>query len=233
VYELEDDLSITPVELWVPGSAVVALGAGGGGEEATLAVWQVSPQGAPTGAWSVPQVEAFTSAETARRFLTLIERRAITAINPDAVDDVVKRLSVAGEIDDDQWWTRQVFSTVQAFQEILAQRTAIEATVNEARTRRKNVAALEWARDLSGSAVPEDVEGLRRLAGLGVVPCTPAGAEAITVARVLRWLVKVWAETEQVKNRRSYVREALGEPQALPPSWLAAVQVASATVLPL
>jgi hypothetical protein len=50
---------------------------------------------------------------------------------------------------------------------------------------------------------------------------------------VLKWLVGVWAETEQVKNRRPYVRDAYGGCEGLPPLWLAAVQTANATRLPL
>jgi hypothetical protein len=229
---LVEGLPATPVELWVPGSAVVVLGAGDEGEDA-LAIWQVSPQGAPTGAWVVSQDEAFTSNETARRLLTLVERRAITAMNPDHVDEVAKRLSLAAGLASGRWWEPHRFSPVQGFREVLTRRHAIEEAVNRTRARRENVAELEWARDFADSAVPEDIEGLRQLAGLGTGPGSPAGGQAIAVATVLRWLVRVWAGTEQVKNRRSYVRDALGEAEALPPSWLAAVQTASTTVLPL
>jgi Family of unknown function (DUF6218) len=233
VAELQGDLSVAPVELWAPGSAVVALGAGDEGED-VLAVWQVSPQGAPSGAWTISQEEVFTSPEPAQRFLTLIERRAITATRGDVADEVVQRLSAASAIGSNgRWGEQQAFSPVQAFRDVLARREAITAAVNQAKNERKNVAALEWARDLSDSPAPHDVEDLRRLAGLAPGPGTPACAEAITVARTLRWLVKLWAETEQVKNRRGYVRDALGDPEALPPSWLAAVHTASATVLPL
>jgi hypothetical protein len=45
--------------------------------------------------------------------------------------------------------------------------------------------------------------------------------------------LEVWAETEQLKGRRDYVRDKHGEPEALPPTWLAAVTTASATRLPL
>lgn len=232
VSELEGGLFAATVELWVPGSAVVALGAGDDGAEA-LAVWQVSPQGALTGAWLVPTVEAFTVKETARRLLTLIERRGITGMTPDDVEHAVSRLTAAGGIGEERWWERQVFSPVQGFREILARRQEIDMVIEAARQTRKNVAALEWTHDFPDDVAPQSVEDLRQLATIGAESGTLAGGAAVTVGQVLRWLVRVWAETEQVKNRRGYVREVLGEREALPPAWLAAVQTASATVLPL
>lgn len=58
-------------------------------------------------------------------------------------------------------------------------------------------------------------------------------AEALRLARLLPWLVTLWTQTEQAKNRREYLREKHGDPGDLPPGWMAAVQTASATRLPL
>jgi hypothetical protein len=232
VPDLGGGLAVVPVELWVPGSAVLTLGGGDHGEEA-LALWQVSPQGAPTGAWLVPTAEAFTEKETARRLLTLIERRGIAMTAPHEVEQAVSQLTAAAAVDVASWWKGQLFSPVQAFREILGRRREIDEAVETARATRQNVTSLDWTRDLPHDADPDTIEDLRRLAAIQEGPGTEAGAAAITVARVLRWLVRVWTETEQVKSRRSYVRDALGDPEALPPSWLAAVKTANTTVLPL
>ncbi|MBB2935560.1 hypothetical protein FHX82_002614 [Amycolatopsis bartoniae] len=216
-----------PVELWAPGSAVVALGQGDGGEEA-VAVWHVSPQGAPTGAWLVPAAEAFGEEETARRLLTSLERRGITGAVPGDVERILEQLSKAAGVD--EWWREQLFSPVLAFEEVVARRAEIEKVVEDARAT-KNVAVVEWPADVTGYDVRE-FEDLRRVARLSRTTGEACGT-AILVSRVLRWLVRQWAETEQVKNRRPYVRDALGEPQALPPTWLAAVQTGSVNVLPL
>jgi hypothetical protein len=208
------------------------LGAGDDGGD-SLAVSLVSPRGAPSGAWEFPQAEVFTSKAVARQIIILLERRAITSMNPDEVHEVVERLSSTAGIRTDRWWEPHVFSPVQVFGEIVDRRTAYEETVTATKDSGKTVASLEWSRDLPASSMPDDFEGLRGESLLGTAVGTPVGSELLTVARVLRWLVKVWTETEQVKGRRSYVRAAYGDVEALPPTWLAAVQTSSANRLPL
>lgn len=225
-----DDSELTA--LWAPGSAVVILGEGLDGAE-SLAVWQVSPVGAPTGAWVLSQAEVFGSPEVARRVLSTVERRGITAPDPATVPEVLERLSVAAGLGDAMWWHEQVFSAVAVFGEIAERRLMIEATVKAARLNNKSITALEWERDFPADVEPKDFDELRRLARIVTPPGSPVVAEALTVARVLRWLVTVWAETEQVKARRHYVRAKHGAPEALPPSWLDVVQGASATRLAL
>lgn len=220
--------------LWAPGSsAVLALGEDVDGVEA-LALWHVSPGGAPTGAWVVPQDTAFGDAAAARQLVISMERRAITAIDLDSASSIVERLTaVAGLDDDNQWWESHQFSAATVFDELVARRMEIEATVAATRKIGKSIAALEWSRDFHAHDRPADFGQLRHLSGLGVAPGPAVISEVLTISRVLGWLVKVWAETEQVKSRRRYVHDRLGAPEALPPSWLAAVQTASATRLPL
>lgn len=199
-----------------------------------LAVWHVSPQGAPTGAWTYPTAQAFTSTETARRAVTLLGRRAITGPEREGLEHALTKLTATVSLPPTPWWATQVFQPAQAFGELLTRRDAIEAAVTDARTPSRSIAPLEWARDLTGIAPPKDVTALRAVAGINAsAGHSPVGRNAIAVARVLRWLVQLWSETEQVKNRRSYARDAVGNPEPLPSSWLAAVQTASATVLPL
>jgi hypothetical protein len=181
-----------------------------------LALWQVSSAGAAAGAWVVSQDEAFSSREAARRLLIGLERRAITAMHPAQVDGIVEKLSAAAGVDAERWWSSYVFSPVDAFGELVARRAAYDATVAKARESGKNAAALEWARDFPADATPDGFEGLRELSGLGTAAGAPVVSEVLTVSRVLKWLVGVWAETEQVKNRRPYDHLTLAYASTVP-----------------
>ncbi len=214
-----------------PGSAVLALGADDDGD--AVALWHVSPQGTRTGAWVFSQDEAFASKDTARQLVGLLERRALTARRPEDVNDVVQRLVATADLATEPWWERQIFSPMQAFGEIMTRRSVYESTVSAVRDGGRSAAPLEWTQDFAASSVPEEFEGIRRLSRTGRTAGTAVVAEALVVCRVLYWLVQVWSETEQVKNRRTYVRDAHGKAEALPPSWLAAVRTAGANRLPL
>ncbi|PRX45386.1 hypothetical protein B0I33_10949 [Prauserella shujinwangii] len=230
VPETQDGLG-GAAEAWAPGSAILATGAGEDGD--SVAVWHVSPGGVPTGAWVVPREEAFGSPDAARRLLVVVERRAVTAADPRRLPELLGGLTRTSGVDRAEWWRDQVFSPVDAFAEIVARRAEFERTVADTRASGKNVSGLDWPREFRPADVPGEFGGLRRLASLAEVPGKPVVAEALTVARVLGWLVRLWTETEQVKNRRDYLRAAHGAPEPLPPSWFAAVRIARSTTLPL
>lgn len=215
-----------------PGSAVVGLGAADGGGEA-VAVWQVSPEGEPTGAWVVPSADAFASADSARQLLFALEGRAVTAVDPDVVDKVLTGLGAAAlPAADEGWWAPCVFSVTSAFGELVQRRREYEETVETRRQSLKTITRLEWPRDFAWEDVPTEVDGLRQLARLAVAPGVPVVSQALMVSRILRWLIKLWHETEQVKRRRGYVAVGHGQPEPLPPSWWAAVQAASTSRVP-
>lgn len=220
-------------ELWAPGSAVLCVGTGEH-EVESVATWHVSPTGDATGAWIVPSTEAFTSTEAARRLLSLVERRAIAAVHPQHLQEWLERLTTAAELDvEDGWWKGQLFSPADAFRETARRRQRYDLTVETARKATKSITPLEWTHDLPLDAEIEDFTSLQRVARISAPPGTPVVSEALSIARTLRWLVTIWAETEQVKNRRRYVRAEHGDAEPLPPQWLAAVQSAGSTRLPL
>jgi hypothetical protein len=219
--------------LWAPGSAVLCVGAGDS-EVESVATWHVSPTGDATGAWIVPSTEAFGSTEAARRLLSLVERRAIAAVHPQTLQEWLERLTTAAELDvEDGWWKGQLFSPIDAFRETAGRREQYDITVEAARKDSKSITPLEWTHDLPFDAEIEDFASLQRVARISAAPGTPVVSEVLSIARTLRWLVSVWAETEQVKNRRRYVRAEHGDAEPLPPQWLAAVQAASSNRLPL
>lgn len=216
----------------VPGSVVLALGSDDSGRDA-VAVWQLSSTARPTGAWVHALSDVMQSREKSRKVLGLLERRAIASDQVGTVGSFLDRLSRVAQIGNESWWKRQAFSPLSALEEISARRAAMERTVDAAKQLRKNIVPLGWERDLVTEIQPEDFGGVRRLAGVAQAPGSPVVSEALTVSRVLHWLAQRWAETEQVKNRRSYVNEAHGEPELLPPGWLAAIRTAAGTRLPL
>ena len=132
VAEEQPQLDEPVVAVWAPGSAVLALGEGDTGEQA-VAVWQVSPDGPPTGAWVMPCREAFQDRTAARQLLASVERRALTALDPDTLDDILGRLTTAAGVDAHRWWTAQRFSPPDAFEDLLARRAEFEATVASVR----------------------------------------------------------------------------------------------------
>ncbi|MEV6604048.1 DUF6218 family protein [Kutzneria sp. NPDC051319] len=221
--EVLDDIAVVgaaPAELSAPGSAVVALGPGAAGDE--IVIWHVDPHGSPTGWWTFPQAEVFGDVEAARRVLALLERRAITSCDPEDVPVLMTRLTGVAGLDTGPWWTAQVFSPIDSFRETVARRHAFARLDGP----------MHWIRDFD--VIPPDFDALRRLSGLHAASrATAAQAAAQTASRLLRWLVGLWLETEQVKGRSRPVRAAHGAPEPLPPSWLSAVLTAEAKRLPL
>jgi hypothetical protein len=203
-------------------------------EVESVATWHVSPAGDATGAWIYPAGEVFGDRDTARRVLSFVERRAIAAVQPRSLQEWLDRLTTAAEVDvEDGWWKRQLFSPVDAFRETTRRRQQYVVTVEAARENSKAITPLEWTHDLPDDADVQDFASLQRIARISSAPGTPVVSEILPIARTLRWLVSIWAETEQVKNRRRYVRAEHGDPDPLPPQWLAAVQSASTNRLPL
>jgi hypothetical protein len=219
--------------LRAPGTAVLCVGAGDQDVE-SVATWHVSPAGDPTGAWIYPADDVFGSQDAARRVVSFVERRAIAAVHPQRLQEWLDRLTTTAKVDaEDNWWKRHLFSPVDAFHETTRRRQQYVDTVEAARKTTKTITPLEWTHDLPDDAEVEDFASLQRIAGVSSAPGTPVVSEILPIARTLRWLVTVWAETEQVKNRRRYVRAEHGDPDPLPPQWLAAVLSASTNRLPL
>ncbi|ALE77997.1 hypothetical protein WY02_05625 [Pseudonocardia sp. AL041005-10] len=220
-----DELSV-PASLptWATGTAVLTA------DPDTLAVWQVSLDGLPTGAWITPLDELRAEPDTARRLLTCIERRAIAVSDVSGAEAVLSELTTCAKLDDG-WWRGQTFDVAGAFGDVLERRVEVGHVMAAVRESGRKVTDIGWRRDLGGPA--GSIAELRRLARLGVPSGSPAASKALTVIGVLRWIAEVWDETEQVKNRRDYVRTALGPPESLPTRWRDAALTADRTRLPL
>lgn len=212
--------------------AVLALGADEHGDHA-VAVWQFAAEGKPTGAHVARQEDVFTDPDSARRVLAFLERRAITGSEPSALPDVLRRLTTAAKLDVAQWWEGHLFTPVDVFDDMRVRRSQYEQTVATVRQGGRQVAPLAWQRDYSDGAPPGDFAALHRLSRRRTPPGAPVVSEVLGVCGVLSWLVECWQETEQVKNRRTYIRDEHGGPEELPPCWREAARHAERNRLPL
>jgi hypothetical protein len=107
--------------------------------------------------------------------------------------------------------------------EIGAHRRGYAEALEAYRPRTKSkILPLAWAEE-----IPADLDAARRvLSPPPPVGAEPVAAEALTVAGAVRRIAALWQDTEQVRFRRSYLR-SLGEPQALPPRWIARLRAAA------
>jgi len=215
------------------GCAVVAIGDDAGGVPA-LALWLIDPEGVATGAWVVPQEQAFGDRAVARRLLSCVTARAVTGLDPAVVESVLVRLTAtAGTHIAGSWWASLSFSPVAAFRQILQRRAAYEKSVDDRRAINKNIVALEWHHDFAVDDPPADPEALRVASGLAMPAGAPVVRDVLLLSRLLSWLVELWSETEQAKSRRSYLQDEHGAPEDLPPAWSGAMSAAASARLPL
>jgi hypothetical protein len=106
----------------------------------------------------------------------------------------------------------------------VVRRESVAAVRAEEDRGRKKLAPLQWkgtlpeGRDLT-------LDELRSFAGI-VKADKPLVGEALDIARVTRWAIDLWTETEGARVRRPYLRRELGVAQPLPPSWRRAITLA-------
>lgn len=216
----------------IVGSAVLALGTDPV-DERSLAVWNTDVLGNPTGAWIAPLDEVLADGDAARRLLARVERRALTGYDPAGTEDVLAALTTAaGLASCARWWSTRLFSLPDALADAVSHRAEIERVVKRYRREHPGTTSLQWRRGAGITDPPPDLEDLRQLARIRVSGVSEVVREALTLTRAMRWTAALWAEAEQTKTRRSYVRQELGPPADLPPRWLDAARTAAGTRLP-
>lgn len=214
------------------GNAIVAVGDYHG--ESAMAIWHTDQHGNPTGAWIVPADESFGERDGARAVLALLARRPITAESDTALPAILARLCTAAEtdlgLDSDR---RTTFSLLDAVEDTLARRTAVDDTVERMRTGRPGITPIEWQRGRGLTAPPRTAEVLRRAAAIRVSGASAVAAEALGVAFTLRWVARLWEETGSAVRRRPDLAAELDPVTDLPPRWSAAAHAAASCVFPL
>lgn len=191
----------------------------------SLAVWKLGPTGQPNGAWVMRFGEPSVDADELAAVLRLVQGWGLVGWDVAESHLLLDRLSdwLPAELLDGL--RSHVISIPSLVEEIREHRQKYVEALEQYRTEAKSkIAPLTWSQQ-----IPSDTEAVRRV----LTPAVPAGAEpvaaqALAVTGAVRRAAALWQDTEQVRYRRPVLR-SFGEPQALPPRWLATLRAAAAS----
>ncbi|MET7750411.1 DUF6218 family protein [Micromonospora sp. NPDC005367] len=223
----ESELSV-PLDyvLGARGHGVLAVGPGSDGGEA-LAVWRLSPTGRAGGAWVVRFDELARDPAQLRRIMSMLQGRCLVDWDETMPTDILARIS--------EFLPAELLTTLQGniltIPELLAEisehRSIYAAAVEQhtASTKLKTV-PLAWP-----SEVPDQQELLGWADQAHAGAASPVAVKALSLTAAVANTAELWQDTEQTRYRRVYLR-SLGDPQPLPPRWLARLRdAATATFL--
>ncbi|WP_305784980.1 DUF6218 family protein [Symbioplanes lichenis] len=211
--ELDAELAISVDYVpGVRGHCVLAVGADADGRE-SVAVWKLGPSGRAGGSWVV----ALEDTDFLVRVIAAQQGRCLVGWTADEPLAVLDRLPAES--------AKALADSVVVIPDLLAEtaehRRRYEDAVEAHRaTTKSKIAPLAWARELPADPRGELTPQLRAAA-------SPVAAAAIGLAGALERAVDLWQETEQARYRRPYLRK-FGEPQPLPPRWLARARAVAA-----
>nr|CAH05239.1 hypothetical protein [Micromonospora echinospora] len=206
------------------GHVVLSFGPDDAGEQA-LAIWKLGPTGQANGAWILSLNDLPESRDHLLRVFRLVQGwclvdwRVETAVSHlDQLRPWVPTGLVEG-------LRGHVVGIPALIDEIREQRQRYAEAVEEYRSgTRSKILPLEW-----NVTVPEDEDAERLLTPAVPDGAAPVAAQALKVAGAVRRTAALWQDTEQVRYRRSFLR-TFGEPQLLPPQWLASLRTAAASM---
>jgi hypothetical protein len=218
----EHELSI-PMD-YVPGArghAVLAIGRDEAGAEA-LAVWRVGVTGSAVGAWVLPFDTLQQDSAHLQRLMNLVRDRCLVDWDRATPTGIVGRLTGLLPAELAAAMQRNVLAIPDLLQEVTEQRSVIAAAAEDyRRTAKSKIAPLVWPAE-----VPEQSELMYWATRAQRAAVSPVAVSALAVAAGLAQTAQLWQDTEQVRYRRRYLR-SLGEPQPLPPRWLARLRAAA------
>ncbi|MEV1017032.1 DUF6218 family protein [Micromonospora sp. NPDC049801] len=218
--EFESDLAI-PVD-YVPGArghAVLAVGPDGDGTEA-LAVWRLSPTGRAGGAWVV-RLDEVEQDDQFVRIMWMLQGRCLVGWDRETPATILDRIA--------HLLPKELVSTLQGsvltIPELLAEIAEHRSAYSEAVDRQRAVSKSKLAPLAWPTEVPDHEDLAIRLA---VQPraASPVAGVALALTSAVAMTAQLWQDTEQARYRRKYLR-TLGEPQPLPPRWLASLRAAA------
>lgn len=182
------------------------------------ALWLVDLAGAPCGAWALP---AATPGD-AHKILSMCDRRALIAVDVEGATDAVLGLAKTAGVDIARSiLDARICSIPGLLTETADARNAHGRAVRDIETQsKKRLAPLVWDRP-----IPDAVHTTHELmAAAGIRPMgSPETADALALAHLARWAIRLWVNTETIRARRSYLREQFGPAQSLPKSWRKAI----------
>lgn len=218
----DNELSI-PVD-YVPGArghAVLAVGPDSDGGD-SLAVWRLTPTGRAGGAWIVRFDEIERNADQLCRIMGMLQGRCLVEWSSEAPASILGKIGDAVPADLVAALQSNILTIPDLLTEIREQRTRYAEAVEQHRaTTKSKIAPLEWP-----SVVPDQQELTEWAVRAQSAVTSPVAASALVLTAVVARTAQLWQDTEQARYRRGYLR-SFGEPQALPPRWLARLRAAA------
>jgi hypothetical protein len=186
------------------------------------ALWLIDLSGQPCGAWTSAPLDT----EGAERLMGLLAGRALISVERKSLQDTLDAVAESAKVKTPQELVEhRLCSIADLLDDVAAVRRESAAAVRaEEDSGRKKLAPLRWkgtlpeGRDLT-------LDELRSFAGIVKADKALVG-EALDTARVARWAIGLWTETEGARVRRPYLRRELGVAQPLPLSWRRAITLA-------
>jgi hypothetical protein len=206
----------------VRGHGVLAVGRDADGAE-SLAVWKLGPTGQAGGAWVISFSEAEADTDRLRRIFGMVQGRSLVDWAIDGPLGIATKLSGLLPADVVGDFCSHPLDIPSLLREIGEHREAYaEALERHRPTTKSKIAPLQWTEE-----IPDDLETVRDALTPPIsTGAAPVVAQALAVAGAVRRAVELWQDTEQARYRRTYLR-SLGEPQPLPPRWLATLRAAA------
>lgn len=185
-----------------------------------VAIWQVDLAGNPCGAW----VLACEGVDAARRLLSICDRRGLITIDPERTVGLLLRLAKVGDIPIDRGALESRLCLLSSLVEETAEARAKYIAALRALELRggKPLAPLVWERPIP-DPVPQTHDQWASVLQLPRADVQSVGKEALEVARLARYALGLWTDTEGRRSRRKYLRDEFGPSQPLSSAWRQAV----------
>ncbi|MFI6134159.1 DUF6218 family protein [Micromonospora sp. NPDC051141] len=220
----ENELAI-PVD-YVPGAqghGVLAVGPDSDGGDA-LAVWRLSPTGRAGGAWVVRFEEIERDSEQLCQIMGMLQDRCLVDGNEEAPIAALARVAEVLPAELVTTLQRSIVTIPELLTEISEHRSTYAAAVEQHKAGTKSkIAPLAWPTEM-----PEKADFAQWAARAHSTAASPVAATALALTAAVANTAQLWQDTEQARYRRVYLR-SLGEPQPLPPRWLARLREAVAS----
>lgn len=181
-----------------------------------VAIWQVDLAGNPCGAWVFP----YEGPDTARRLLSICDRRGLITVDPDRTLALMLKWAKDGDVPIDREALQSRLCLLSSLvDETTAARNQYVAAVRELEGRvGKRLAPLVWKRPVP-EPVPRTLDEWAAASGLMRMSVQSVAEEVRQVAGVARYALGLWMDTEARRVRRKYLRDDFGPSQPLPQAW--------------
>lgn len=186
-----------------------------------LAIWQTSPTGYKSGAWTFDRPPDRAQARLA---LALVERRAVAGTDRDEDLRILRQLTDAADVPFPTARAEHWVDLRRVHLEIAAVRDELDKAVeNSQHTATAKPQPLAYHYDVAVDPLPADLTDALAFYRL-VQPrsdAEPAAIRALSAANLLGPAVTRWQDTETARLRRDYLRSLGGNAaRPLPPRWL-------------